>query len=129
MIRPVKYAVFFIIGGLGYALLELSWRGRTHWTMVLAGGICFVIFSLISERFSRRGLLFKSLLCAVSITAVEFIFGLICNVQLHMNVWDYSEVPYNLMGQICPPFFALWWLLGLLFLPLADMLNRKMKKT
>lgn len=120
-----KYTAFFVIGGIGYALLELLWRGRTHWTMVIAGGICFILFSCISERFATRSLLCRALLCAVMITAVELVFGLIFNLYLQMNVWDYSDVAFNFLGQICLYFSLVWLLLGLLFLPLADYLNRK----
>ena len=29
----------FILGGSGYLAVELAWRGTSHWTMFLAGGI------------------------------------------------------------------------------------------
>lgn len=121
-----KYTVFFLIGGTGYPIIELIWRGRTHWTMIAAGGICFVIFSLISELFSNKSLIYKSLLCAVSVTAIELIFGIIFNIVLKMDVWDYSKIPLNLFGQICPLFTAVWCILGLVFIPLADILNKKL---
>ena len=121
-----KYTVFFLIGGAGYAVIELLWRGHTHWTMVIAGGICFVIFSLISKNFPKKSLIYKSILCAVSVTGVEFVFGIIFNVILKMNIWDYSKVPLNLCGQVCPLFTVLWGVLGLIFIPLADVLNKKL---
>ena len=60
-----KYALFFSIGGAGYGLLELLWRGYTHPTMLLAGGICFVIFSYIAERLYTLPLLIKAALAAL----------------------------------------------------------------
>lgn len=44
-----KYLFLFNVGGLLYILIELIWRGRSHWTMFLLGGICFVFLGLINE--------------------------------------------------------------------------------
>ena len=37
--------VLFSIGAMGYGLIEILWRGYTHWSMLTAGGICFMFFS------------------------------------------------------------------------------------
>ncbi len=118
-----KYAAFFFVGGVGYVLIELLWRGRTHWTMAIAGGICFIIFSLVAEKLKDRTLLLKAAVCALGVTLVEFIFGVIFNLMLGMAIWDYSDVPFNLLGQICPGFTLLWMGLGILFLPMAQIIN------
>lgn len=119
-------SMFFVSGGIGYGIIELIWRGRTHWTMIIAGGICFVLFSLIAEKCKKRTLIYKSLLCALSVTAVEFVFGEIFNNLLKMNVWDYSSMPFNIRGQVCLLYTFLWGVLGAIFLPIADMMNRKL---
>jgi uncharacterized membrane protein len=41
-----------------------------------------------------------------------------------MGVWDYSHVPFNIMGQICPMFSLLWAGIAIAFLPLADAINK-----
>ena len=128
MLKLKKYVVFFIIGGLGYAIIELLWRGRTHWSMMLAGGICFILFSVIAEKLRGQRLLYKAILCALAVTAVEFIFGIVFNIILRMQVWDYSGVPFNFLGQICLLYTVIWGILGLVFVPLADFLNKKMQK-
>lgn len=128
MLKFKKYAVFFIIGGLGYAIIELLWRGRTHWSMMLAGGICFILFSVIAEKLRGQRLLYKAIFCALAVTAVEFIFGIVFNIILKMQVWDYSGVPLNFLGQICLLYTVIWGILGLIFVPLADFLNKKMQK-
>lgn len=127
MKRLKRNAVFFLTGGLGYAAIELLWRGRTHWSMVIAGGLCFILFSLIAEKFVKRPLVYKALLCAVCVTAVELVFGIIFNMIFKMNVWDYSRVPFNFLGQICLYYTLVWCAFGFLFVPLADKINRKLK--
>lgn len=119
-----KYAAVFTVGGIGYAIIELLWRGRTHWTMIIAGGICFVIFSIVAEKLPSTPLLYKAVLCSLGVTLVELIFGVIFNIILGMNVWDYSKAPFNLLGQICPGYTLLWCALALAALPIAGGLNR-----
>jgi uncharacterized membrane protein len=122
-----KNAAFFAVGGVGYGTLEMLWRGRTHWTMIIAGGLCFVIFSKIAKKYKNKNIMFKSFLCALSVTAVEFIFGLVFNILLGMNVWDYSGLPLNFLGQICLLYSMIWMVLATAFLPLAELLNRKLE--
>lgn len=119
-----KYAVCFAIGGVGYGIIELIWRRRTHWTMIIAGGICFVIFSLIEQSYRYAPLLAKASLCALGVTAVELVFGVLFNLILKMNVWDYSKMPFNILGQICPLYTLLWGGLSVLFLHLAGRINK-----
>lgn len=120
-----KNSVIFSVGGFGYGTLEVMWRGYTHWSMVIAGGISFLIFSRVAENFRNRPLIFKAVFCALGVTAVELVFGIIFNIILKENVWDYSELPLNFLGQICPLYTLLWGALSCIFLPLADTLNKK----
>ncbi len=122
-----KNALLFGAGGIGYGILEILWRGYTHWSMVIAGGLCFVLFSLIAEKFKKIHIVYKSMLCAVVVTAVEFTFGVVLNILLKMDVWDYTDVPLNILGQVCLPFTLVWGILGFVFLPLADFINLKFK--
>ena len=119
-----KYAIFFATGAVGYAAIEVIWRGHTHWTMVIAGGVCFIVFSLVEEFFSERGILFKAMLCALGVTAVEFIFGVVFNLIFGMGIWDYSNMPLNILGQICPVFSLMWAGIAIAFLPLARVINQ-----
>ncbi len=120
-----RCALFFIIGAIGYMIIELIWRGRTHWTMAIAGGISFFLISIVADKFYNTPLPVKAALCAVAITAIELIFGIIFNVALKMEIWDYSTIPFNFLGQICPLFSLFWFALAFLFLPLAEVINRK----
>ena len=114
-----KCIVLFTIGGIGYAFVEIMWRGRTHWSMVIAGGVCFVIFELIARSLRPLPLIIKAFIGAISVTLVELLFGIIFNLMLGMNVWDYSGEWCNLFGQICPLFSLLWVALALPFIPCA----------
>ena len=119
MKKTVKYAVCFAVGGVGYGIIELLYRQRTHWTMIIAGGICFVLFSVIEGCTRGKSLLIKATLCSGSVTAVELLFGVIFNLIFKMNIWDYSQNRFNLLGQICPFFSLIWGVLGIIFMPLA----------
>ena len=100
----------YVTGGLLYGLIELLWRGWTHWSMLLCGGACFALMYQIS--LSALSFPWKCLLSACVITAVEFVTGCLVNIILKWQVWDYSSLPGNLWGQICPQFFLMWLLLS-----------------
>ena len=114
----------FGIGGLGYNLMEILWRGRTHWSMTVAGGVCLGVLYAIYGRLGEGRLTVKCILSVFVITAVEFFVGCAVNLWLGLNVWDYSAEPWNLLGQICLTYSLFWFLLGV---P-CDYLCRKIKK-
>lgn len=60
---------------------------------------------------------------ALIVTAYEFCVGMIVNVRLGWQVWDYSTLPGNIMGQICPVFTTAWFLLCLAFLGIVKVLT------
>lgn len=126
LMKSRKNRILFLLGALGYGAVELLWRGRTHWSMLLAGGLCLLLFSRIEERFSRQPLLYRVVLCALTVTGVELLFGLVFNLLLGMKVWDYSGVPLNFLGQICLPYTTLWGFLALPALVLVSYLGRKL---
>ncbi len=107
----MKYVLIFLIGSAGYTALEVLWRGFTHWTMAVTGGFCFLIIYLLNDIFVSQSLFFKCLVGASIITAAELIVGVTVNIILKWNVWDYSEIPFNFIGQICIRYCLLWFLL------------------
>ena len=120
-----KYSLLFILGAVGYAAIETIWRGFTHWSMIIAGGLCFMLFSVVADRMRGRHILMKAVVCAIGVTAIEFAFGVVFNLWLRMDVWDYSNMPMNILGQICPLFSLLWVGIAVAFLPLADVINKE----
>ena len=107
-----KNAVLFYTGGAAYLTIELLFRGRSHGSMFLAGGICFVLIGQLNHVSPRLPVPLRALVGAGIVTMVEFAAGLLVNRDF--GVWDYRDQPGNLMGQICPLFAMLWIPLSLL---------------
>ena len=107
--RTIRSLTVFSFGGLCYGLLEILWRGETHISMFVVGGLCFLIIAAVDEYDLFGGsLILQAPFCAFCVTAVEFVSGIWVNRVLGLGVWDYSDVPMNFMGQICLPFSAIW---------------------
>lgn len=104
-----KALVLFLCGGSMYAVIELLWRGHTHWTMAIIGGLCFLLVGGINNILPCSiPLLLQAFLGGLIVTLVEFASGLMLNVWLGLELWDYSGMPGNFLGQICPQFTLAW---------------------
>ncbi len=103
----------FVLGAIGYFFIEIVFRGHSHWSMMLCGGISLAFIGGLNAKFPYAFLPVKAAICAVFITAVELIFGIFDNVIMGWQVWDYSEMPLNFMGQICLSFSLCWYLLSI----------------
>lgn len=111
--RAVRPLTLFGVGGAVYIMMEIFWRGYSHWTMFIVGGLCFVLIGLINEFYTYEMPLARQMLIgACIVTVVEFISGCIINLWLGWNVWDYSDMPFNVLGQVCLPYMVLWFLLS-----------------
>ncbi len=112
----------FLVGGMLYAWIEILWRGWTHWTMFLLGGGGFVVLGLLNEYKIpwHWCLLRQSVAGACIITILEFFTGYIVNLWLGWGVWDYSGLPFNILGQVCLYYFLLWIPLCMLGIILDD---------
>lgn len=106
----------FFIGGFGYYSIEVLYRGFSHVTMWFCGAICLLGIFMIEWQKHDAPILKRALYSALFITATEFVFGLVFNLWLGLGVWDYSDMPMNLFGQICLPYTLIWYLL---FFPAA----------
>ena len=137
----------FIGGGGAYGLIEILWRGFTHISMIILGGICFIGLLHISKYnevrfpliFKRRGnqkktrvgenlssaktyglklnMVSKSIIGGAMITAAELLAGIVLNIWLRLDIWDYSGERFQVLGQICFKYFFLWC--GLSFVVIA----------
>lgn len=116
-----KYFILGIIGGAVYVLLEMLWRGYSHWTMFLLGAVCFILIGLVNEFFEwDTPLLLQMLFGCAIITALEFITGCIVNLWLGWDVWDYSQYKFNVLGQISLRSSVGWYFLSLVGIVLDD---------
>lgn len=104
----LKFLILFFTGAVGYSLLEIIWRGYTHWTMFILGGMCFYALYNLFAVLGTASVLIKAALGGALITGAEFVAGYIVNIRLHWNVWSYSYLPHNFMGQICLSYSLLW---------------------
>lgn len=121
MNKIFEYIVLSWIGGSTYVALEVLFRSRSHWTMFILGAICFILIGLINEILPwKTPIELQALLGAGCITICEFITGCIVNLYLNWNIWDYSNMPFNILGQICLPFTILWFFISILAIVLDD---------
>lgn len=119
-----KHLVLWMIGGVLYIALEIIWRGYSHWTMFVLGGLCFICLGLINEILPWDMPLWQQILMgACLITTLEFTIGCIVNLWLGWGVWDYSGMPGNVLGQICPQYCLLWTPVSLAGIVLDDWLR------
>ena len=104
-----KDGILFLAGSCAYPTLEMAWRGRTHYSMAIAGGVCLCLIDWVCcGSLERKSLFTRCLAGAGLITGVELAAGLIVNTGLGLGVWDYSKLPLNILGQVCLP-SALWF--------------------
>ena len=113
-----KHLLLFAMGGSIYLCIEIVWRGfmkssPTHWAMFIVGGIVFLILGNINERLTWDiPLVHQCVVGTVAVIFIEFISGCILNLWLGLAIWDYSDMPMNILGQICPQFALAWFALS-----------------
>lgn len=116
-----KYAFLFWFGGSFYVTLEVLWRERSHWTMLVLAGLVFIAVGLLNQIWGWETGLIKQVLVGTAIATIsEFATGCVVNLWLGWNIWDYSDLKFNLFGQITPQFIALWVPIALLAIILDD---------
>ena len=122
----LKHSFLFLVGGTLYYFLEIMFRGFSHSSMFVCGGVCFLLVGLLNEFKSfNLSLVWQMLIGSIIITIIEFITGLIVNIWLGLNVWNYSSRPFNILGQVCLLYTILWYFLSLAVIVLDDYLRYK----
>jgi len=105
----IEYLFLLLLGGSIYYGIEILYRGYSHIAMVLVGGLCFIEIGLINELISWDMKFWKQVLIGdVLVLITEFYSGCILNLWLGLNIWDYSNLPFNILGQISLYFAILW---------------------
>ncbi|MCQ2490997.1 MAG: putative ABC transporter permease [Ruminococcus sp.] len=105
-----RYAFVFLMGFFLYGFVEVTGRGYTHWTMCITGGIVLAVIYTLSNR-PAASLKKTCLIGTAVITLIEFAVGIFDNIIMGWQVWDYSDIPLNILGQVCPLFSLLWFML------------------
>ncbi len=130
MVKIYNNVILWLTGGIVYFYMEIAFRGYSHFSMLICGGVCFVTVGYAGRKILAYS---KNVLVALPkimvsgmliITFYEFVTGVLVNKVLGWNVWDYSEQRYNVMGQICLVYSLLWSMLSLLCVYL-DIIIRK----
>ncbi len=116
-----KKCLYFLLGGGLYTIIELCWRGRSHWSMFLLGGGCFLALGKLSQR--PLPLPLQPVAGSAVITAGELVVGL--TVNRDYTVWDYRQLPFHFLGQVCLPYSLLWMPLSLAAITLYRWLDRR----
>ena len=128
--RWVLSMLLWFWGGTMYYMLEVAYKSltghpeRISWTMLAVA----VLLTVPVERAGAElpwkvPLWLQALVCSALVTVVELAAGVVLNLWIGLGVWDYSALPGNLWGQICPQYAAAWWGLCLVFIPVFDWLR------
>lgn len=119
-----KTFFFFCIGFMLYITIEVLWRRNSHWSMGLLGGLCFLLIGSLNEIFPwEMDLFLQTIVSSAVITILELAAGLILNIWMGLNVWDYSHLKGNYLGQISVLYSLLWIPLSLVAIFLDDLLR------
>ena len=127
MSRFIHTVTLWLWGGFLYYAIEQIFRGHSHPSMFVLGGVCFLLIGGINNFFSwSMGLVKQAVIGAVMVTVVELVSGLILNRWLDLSVWDYSEMSFNLLGQICLLYSLAWIALSCAGILVDDYLRWKL---
>ena len=100
-----EYLVLWAVGGCIYYGIEVLFRGFSHISMFMLGGLCMQFFTWQGRLTEWQDALPRQITrCTIFVVSMEFITGIIVNKWYHLAVWDYSDMPLQLWGQICLPF-------------------------
>ena len=104
----------FLSCGFIYCMIEILFRNWSHWSMfVLAGFLgVFCVDSINNTLSFDCDYIVQILISTILCTIGEGISGIILNVWLQLNVWDYSKMAFGtfFFGQ-CNILFCFAWAL------------------
>lgn len=122
----LKYCFLMWFGGSMYVTFEVFFRERSHVSMFILAGFIFIVVGLLNELWGWGTSLIAQIFVGVCIaTTGEFITGCIVNIWLQLDIWDYSDLWGNILGQVCPLFTLIWAPLILLAIVLDDVIRWK----
>ena len=108
------FEVFF---GAAHDVVAGRWNltGSTSPWMMLDYGLLGVVTPWLARPMKARGLplVARAFVYMLGIFVIEYVSGIVFHKVFSRSIWDYSDLPYNLHGQIALPFVIPWYLLGL----------------
>ena len=117
-----KYVILGLLYSNIYMLIELLYRGYTHYSMgILAFCIGLLIGSLNKIFPWKIPLVVQAFYGACIATTGEYLFGILFNRDY--SIWSYLDQPFNFQGQICLLFFFIWFGLSFVVIILDDYLK------
>ena len=122
----IEYFILGAIGGCTYTTIEVWYRGYSHWSMTILAAIVFIAIGMLNEGMdwdTPFGL--QMLYGGLIATGLEFVAGCILNLWLGWDIWDYSNMPFNILGQVCLPFFFVWCGLAAVIIIADDVIRWK----
>lgn len=123
----MKIIALFLIYGSIYYSLEVLYRGYSHLSMFILAGVLGVLIGLINEITPRINIWLETLIGTIIATIGEGVTGIIVNNILHLNVWDYSNLPFTFFYGQCNLIFCLiWFILTYIVIKLDDYLRSLM---
>ncbi len=107
MKRLSEYLFLGTLGGALYYTFEMLFRGFSHWSMFLLGGICFVFFRPAGavDGLGRTALETGGLVRGLC-DGLRIYHGIIVNKFMGWQVWDYTDQPFQLMGADLPAVYG-----------------------
>lgn len=122
--RIIKYIVLFITFSALYVWIEIMFRNRSDRSMAFLGGFLGCIIGMCNNVIPWSMTLVQQSLIGgfLIVTPMEYIVGKYI-VNQDLSIWDYSNMSWNIDGQICLPFTLIWCIISLGVIILDDYLR------
>ena len=111
--KILRKPILFAVGGTGYVLLEFLWRGWSHISMFLAGGLCFLLVAHIASDYGVVGCAYDSAdwqYIALDVQADYMREGTVCHEIWHateneIRSRDYTAFDWDQWNRLNPEGF------------------------
>ncbi len=121
---PQIILLFAIYSFIGW-ILEVIYRSFNSRKFVNAGflyGVFIPIYGtgaltlvLLNSIIADTNIAVKFTVFTLTLTAIEYITGILSEKIFNLTLWDYSENKFNINGKVCLSFSASWGIMSLIF--------------
>ncbi|PKM50566.1 MAG: hypothetical protein CVV02_10720 [Firmicutes bacterium HGW-Firmicutes-7] len=105
----LQQIIIFIAFGSIYYLIEILYDGTSHWAMFVCAGLTGNVADYLHKFHARMNYIKKAFFITSVILVLEYVSGYILNIYYQLNIWDYSNMGFNLHGQVCLTFAFIWF--------------------